>query len=272
MPPIFTSTYIILGTIGSLLVLLMAVLVFFIIVVGLLIGGCYCSYQTRKFHPTFASNRRRIIITSLPPSYSVSDIANLVRLQGMGPSTRLIQDVESEDSNSAGSGRNSNNLGQRLLPPPAGASSLIHSSRYIRGRSSRRSDRYPSRLEERTQTRGAVLLSGDDSRSESQDQNRRRQARSSQCSDEYAPRSNRRQQSRSPELSSRDGSRSNRFIQHHRSDIARSRSRYVGQSRNLGSSRGRSYERGSGSGQWGSLSCDGRPGLSRAYEADGDNW
>ena len=268
MPPIFTSTYVILGIIGSLFVLLMTVLVFFVMVVSLLIGGCYCSYQTRKFHPTFG---RLTITTSLPPSYSNSDIAPLVLLQGMGPSTRFIQDGESEDSNSAGSSRNSNSIGQRLLPATPGISSLIHSRRY-HARSSQRSDGYSSRSEGHSGTRASVLLSGNDSRSERQDQNRRRQARSPQCSDEYAPRSKRRRQSRSPDLSSRDGSRSNQLVRNHRSDNAHSRSRYVGRLQNPGSSRGRSYQRGSGSGQWRSLSCDGRPGLSLAYEADGDNW
>lgn len=173
MPPIFTSTYVILGIIGGLLVLLMAILVFFVMVVSLLIGGCYGSYQTRKFHPTFASNRRRIMITSLPPTYSNSDIAPMVRLQGMEPSTRFIQDGESEDSNSAGSSRNSNSIGQCRLPAPPKSSNLIHNRRY-HASSSQRSDGHFSRSEGRNRTRASVLLSGDDSRSERQNRNRRR--------------------------------------------------------------------------------------------------
>ncbi|KAL9065165.1 MAG: hypothetical protein Q9161_008409 [Pseudevernia consocians] len=104
MPSNFTSPYVTFGLIGGLFVLLMT---FASLLMLMLIGGyCYCLYQPRKIPKRFAGNRRHVMITNLPLPYGdPSDIALLIWLQSEDPSTRLIQHVDSDDSNSTGSNK-----------------------------------------------------------------------------------------------------------------------------------------------------------------------
>ena len=306
MPSIFTSQYVTFGLIGGLFVLLMT---FASLLMLMLIGGyCYCLYQSRKIPKRFAGNRRHAMITDLPLPYGhPSDIALMIWLQSGDPSTRLIQHVDSDDSNSTGSSRNLISQGQRLLLPPP-PNSCLGSSRRNHSRTSQRSSGYSSRSDGQNRTNPSIIVSGEhsgserqnqnrrrqardsqssyssrsngrdrarssailsreDSESERRDRNRRRQTRSSQRSDEYAPRSKGRHRTRPPESSSRDGSRSDGHVRSHRSSNTRSRSPHVGHTWNPESSRERCNRRGSWSEQWGSLSSDGRPGL--ADEATG---
>ncbi len=150
------------------------------------------------------------MINNLPLSYGdLSDIAPMVRLQGAGPSTRPIQDLDSDDSSSTSSSRILNGKSQRLLLAPPEISRL-GSSRRHRARSSQRSSEYSSRLDSRNQTSPPVVLSREDSGPERQSGHRRRQSRSPQHSDEYSPASDGRHRTRSSVSLSREGSDSER--------------------------------------------------------------
>lgn len=254
----------------------------------------YCLYQRRKIRKRFAGNRRHAMTTYLPLPYDdLFAIALVIRLQAVDPSTRLTQHVDSDDSNSTGSSRNSNSQGppRLLLAPPPNSGLGSHHSR-----SSQRSSGYSPKSDGRNRTNSSVNVSGEHSGSERQGQNRRRQARISQIS--YSSRSTGRHRARSSEMLSTEDSESEREcrsrrrqarspqrsdehaprskgrhrtrppeFQNHRSTNARSRSQHVSHTWNPESSRERRCRRGSRSEQWGSLSSDGRPGL--APEATG---
>lgn len=210
----FTSPYVAFSVAGGLIILLITVLVFLIVVVSLLIligGGCFYFFQSRNIHnKTFVGNRKNTMITNLPLSYGdPSKIAPMVRLQGAGPSTRPIQDLDSDDSSSTSSNRILNGQGQRLLLAPPG-SSRLGSSRRHRARISQRSSEYSLRSDGRNRTSPLEFLSGEDSGTERRNRHRRRQSRSPQHSDEYSPASDGRHRTRSPVSLSWEGSDSER--------------------------------------------------------------
>lgn len=228
---------------------LMALLVFLLIVVTLIIGCCSHKPRKRKV-------RKIIVITNPSLLYAnPSGITPVVMLQGVDPSTQIVQNGDSDDSNSTGSIANSNSRGRHLLPAPpifrAGSSRRIrarssrHSRAYSSGsdgrnrtpspllssgensgheqsqaRRSRGSSGYYPRSEGRHQNRSPAPLAKENSGSERQTPNRGRQARSSQRSGECAPRSNRRHRSFSPNLLLRDRLRYDRHIRNHHSDNA----------------------------------------------------